>query len=445
MKSKFGYIFLVAWVLLFKLEGYSQSSFRFISDAKKQTISFKLINNLIVIPIDVNGIKLNFILDSGVGTTLLFNINNDSLKLRNVKPVRLKGLGSDDSVEAILSSNNIFKIKNVVSSNQKLYVVFNDFFDLSSKLGTTIHGIIGYNLLKDFLIKINYGTKKLTFYNPKKTNFKGCNKCTAFNMEFYKLKPYITAGVKLNANQSKILNVKLLIDSGGSDAVWLFENTHPDLKVPTNYFDDYLGEGLSGAVKGKRSKIEALVLQNYILKKPTVSFPDSISIAHALQFKARNGSLGANILKRFTVYFDYKNSKLYLKKNSAFKDPFRYNMSGIELAYNGKFLVKESKNNLYYSQDNTDSKGKLIIEHSYKYTFKPSYIIHRVNKGSPAFEAGILPGDILIKIDGKFSFNYKLEKIMDKFFQKEGTIIRVVVERYGKDYNFQFKLKSRLK
>ncbi len=181
------------------------------------------------------------------------------------------------------------------------------------------------------------------------------------------------------------------------------------------------------------------------MKKPTVSYPDSLSIVHALQFKERNGSLGANILKRFTVYFDYKNSKLYLKKNSSFKDSFRYNMSGIELAHNGKLLVKEGNSNLFRINNKTSSEDSFVTSISYKYAFKPSYIIHRVNKDSPAFEAGILPGDILIKIDNKYSFNYKLEEIVEKFYQKEGTLVRVVVERYGKDYFFQFKLKSRLK
>jgi hypothetical protein len=439
------YLIFVVFLLLFKGIAFSQNPFRFVSEAKKQTISFKLINNLIVFPIEVNDKKLNFILDSGVGTTILFNIQKkDSVELHNIEQVKLKGLGSEEPVDAILSTKNKFKIKNIISGNQKLYVVFNDFFDLSSKLGTTIHGIIGYNLLKDFLIKINYGSKKITFYNPNKNNFNGCSKCTEFNLEFYKLKPYINVGIKINKNSTKVSEVKLLIDSGGSDAMWLFENTHPDIKSPTNYFNDYLGEGLSGAVKGKRSKIEALILGNYELKKPTVSFPDSISIVHALQFKERNGSLGGDVLKRFTVYFDYKKSKLYLKKNSAFKNPFRYNMSGIELAYNGKLLVKEN-NNVFNVRSKSTSENSIIAEVNYKYSFKPSYIIHRVNGGSPAFEAGILPGDILIKINGKYSYDLKLEEIVGKFYQKEGTLITVVVERNGLDYLFKFKLKSRLK
>jgi hypothetical protein len=440
------YIILRVLLLLFTGVTFSQTSFRLISEAKKQTISFKLISNLIVIPIEVNDKKLNFILDSGVGSTVLFNIEKrDSVNLRNVKPIKLKGLGNAEPVDAILSTNNKFKFKNVVSGNQKLYVIFNDFFDLSSKLGTTIHGIIGYDLLKDFLVKINYSTKKITFYNVDKINFKGCNKCTPFNLEFYKLKPYISAGVKLEANNPKITEVKLLIDSGGSDAMWLFENTHSDLKPPKKYFDDYLGEGLSGPVIGKRSKIDALILGNYMLKEPTVSYPDSLSIVHALQFKERNGSLGANILKRFTVYFDYKNSKIYLKKNSSFKNPFRYNMSGLELVHNGKIIVKELKQETFNFKDQGKATGSTYIALDYRYKFKPSYKIERVVKDSPAYEAGILPGDILIKINGKYSYDLKLEEIVHKFYQKEGTLVRVVVERNGQNYLFEFRLKSRLK
>jgi len=444
-KSK--YKILIILLFLSVISGFSQTHFKFYSADKKQNISFKLISNLIVIPIEVNHKKLNFILDSGVGTTILFNIHKkDSIELHNIEQIKLKGLGSEEPVDAILSTKNTFKIKNIISPNQKLYVIFNDFFDLSSKLGITIHGIIGYTLLKDFVVKINYSTKKITFYNPDKYNFNGCRKCEKFNLEFYKHKPYIDVGVKMSVNQATVSRVKLLIDSGGSDAMWLFENTHPDIKVPVNYFGDYLGEGLSGSIYGKRSKIEALVLGKYQLNRPTVSFPDSLSIVHALQYKERNGSLGANILKRFTVYFDYKNNKLYLKKGSSFNDSFNYNMSGIELVYNGKLLVREDKYTRFNIENgSTTSNNSILLDYDYKYTFKPSYIVHRVNKDSPAYEAGILPGDILIKINGKFSYDFKLEEIVDKFYQKENTKISVLIERKGQDYLFHFKLRDRLK
>ncbi|RXP55768.1 hypothetical protein EC396_08020 [Lutibacter sp. HS1-25] len=411
---------------------------------KKQTISFKFSSNLIVFPMEVNGRKLNFILDSGVGSTLLFNLNEqDSVVLKNVEKKKLKGLGSEESVDAILSTGNEFKLPNIVSRNEKLYVISNDNFDLSSKMGLTIHGIIGYEILKDFSVKINYSTKKLTFYSPDSYNYNNCRKCETFKIEFRMLKPYINVGVKLNENSSKITPVKLLIDSGGSDALWLFENSHSDIISPEYYFNDFLGEGLSGVVTGKRSKIESLIMGTFEFKNPTVSYPDSSSIGSALQFEERNGSIGAGILKRFTVLFDYQNNKITFKKGSRYKEPFRYNMSGIELVYNGKILVKEKDQGAISYKGETPTNGfKVTLDYNYKFIFKPTYRVENLRKDSPAYEAGVRPGDVLIKINGKYTYDLKLDEIVAKFYEKENTKIELVVERDGIDYQYSFKLRD---
>jgi len=436
------------FILFCAITSIAQSNFRLDNRIKKQTISFKLLNNLVVFPIEVNGNELNFILDSGVGTTILFNINSrDSIGLKNVEKIKLKGLGSEEPIDAILSKGNIFKINNLSSTNQNLYVIFDDSFDISSKLGITVHGIIGYEILKDFVVQINYGSKKITFYDSENYIYKRCKKCETFDLEFNKLKPYVNVGVKLDSYSNKITPVKLLIDSGGSDSMWLFENSHPDILPPQKFFNDYLGEGLSGSIQGKRSIIKGIVLGKFELKNPTVSFPDSLSIAHALQFEERNGSIGANILKRFTVTFDYKKNKLTLKKGSSFNEPFRYNMSGIELVYNGKLLVREQdfSNLTLAKQSEAVQQNKITLQYNYKYTFKPSYKIHKVREGSPAYNAGLLPNDIVIKIDGEFTYNLKLENIVEKFYQKEHKKITLLIERNGKDYQYQFYLEDMLK
>ncbi len=425
----------------------AQSRFQLENAGKRQSISFKLSNNLIIFPIEVNGRSLNFILDSGVGATLLFNLHSkDSVMLHNKEKIRLQGLGSEESVEAVLSKGNLFTFGNITGYNQSLYLILDDSFDLSSKLGITIHGIIGYELLKDFIVDINYGKKRINFYNPDKYKHKVCKKCETFDLSFFKLKPYINVGIKVNPVSTNIIPVKLLIDSGGSDALWLFENSHPEILAPTKFFNDFLGEGLSGTVYGKRTYIGALVIGKFELKEPTVSFPDSLSISHARQFEERNGSLGASVLKRFNLIFDYQNNKISFKKGSFFKEPFRYNMSGIELVYNGKQLVKEQDNvSIGLAKVNANDKNTVILDYNYKYTFKPSYKIHNLREGSPAFDAGLLAGDIVIKINGKFTYEMELDEIVGKFFQKENTKISLVVERNGKDYEYYFLLKDILK
>ncbi|REE82030.1 aspartyl protease [Lutibacter oceani] len=438
-------------LLLFIIaDSFAQNNFQFNSNVKRQTIPFQLLSNLIVFPIEVNGKKLNFILDSGVGNTILFNLNaRDSVQLNNVKKIKLQGLGSEEPVDAILSDGNEFKLNNIISNSQKLYVVDNDNFDLSSKLGLTVNGIIGYELIKDFQVKINYSSKKITFYRPNDFNYDKCRKCESFDLEFYKYKPYMNIGAKLSQENDKITPIKLLIDSGGSDAMWLFEGSHPNILSPTNYFDDFLGEGLSGTIYGKRAKIKSLILGDFELKNPTVSYPDSLSIAHARKFNKRNGSIGASILKRFTVILDYKNEKITLKKGSHFKDPFRYNMSGIELVHNGKVLVKEHDNSntgfALVNEASMSTNNKVILDYKYKFTFKPSYKIYKLRVNSPAYNAGLKEGDIVIKIDNKYTFNMDMDEIIGKFYQKENKRISIVVERNNQNYEYYFNLKDMLK
>ena len=82
------------------------------SDKEFESIRVKVQDGVIVFPMEVNGKKLNFILDSGVGSTILFNLDvRDSIRLNEIKNIQLQGLGSEDPVDAILSQNNEFKIK----------------------------------------------------------------------------------------------------------------------------------------------------------------------------------------------------------------------------------------------------------------------------------------------------------------------------------------------
>jgi hypothetical protein len=427
----------------------AQSYFSLNSDAKKQTVSFKLLSNLIIFPIEVNGKELNFILDSGVGATILFNLNSkDSLALKNIEKVKLQGLGSEEPIDAILSRNNVFKFKNINGFDQSLYVLFDDSFDLSSKLGITVHGIIGYEILKDFIVQVNYSTKRLSFYNPNNYEYKDCKKCESFELMIHAKKPYITIGAKLNPISDKITPVKLLIDSGGSDALWLFENSLPDINPPKKYFIDFLGEGLSGTIYGKRALIKELIIGQFVFKNPTVSYPDSTAISHARNFKERNGSLGGSILKRFSVIFDYKNQKITFKKGSSFNKPFRYNMSGIELVYYGKILVKEhdKRPTIFSLSDGQNSEqNKIVLDYRYKYTFKPAFKIHKLRVGSPAYRSGLREEDIVIKINGKYTYEMKLEDIVEKFYQKEKTKISLLIERDGKNYTYKFNLENMLK
>ncbi len=416
---------------------YAQD-FRIFGGEKSYTTKFKLVHNLIVLPIEVNGKELTFILDSGVSAPVIFNITAaDSLQVNNSEKILIRGLGDNEPLEAVHSKQNKFKLGKVLALNQDLYIIYKDKFDFSSRLGITVHGLIGYSLFKNFVVTINYTSKKITFTKPKLYKYRKCRKCETFNLEFYRNKPYINGKI-VSEEPTKSIPVKLLIDTGGSDSLWLFEDEN--VKVPTNSFDDFIGEGISGTIYGKRSRLKSFSLKGLVLKEPNVAYLDTLSTLHARKFKSRNGSLGGNILKRFTVVFDYPRAKITLKKNSNFKKKFGYNLSGIELMYAGKELVVQQNDVTFELYDN-----RFVTTYGYIYKFKPIYKIYHIRQESSAQKAGVREGDFLLKINGVDVYNYSLQEINEKFHGKDGELVKIVVSRNGLKLNYEFRLKDILK
>jgi len=421
---------------------FGQGSFD-IPGKQKDKIRFQLINNLIVIPVEINGVELSFLLDTGVSKPILFNITNtDSLQMNNVETIFLRGLGGGETVRALRSKKNFLKIGNAVNVNQELYVVFDQEINFTPMLGVPVHGILGYSFFKDFIVEINYRSKIIKLNRRASYTYKSCEKCETFNLTFHNNKPYIKGEVTLG--QVK-LPVKLLIDTGSSDALWLFEDPKYGISASNNkYFRDFLGRGLSGSVHGKRSKIKAFELKNFKLMDVNTAFPDSSAIHHAKQIEERNGSLSSEILRRFDIIFDYQGAKLTLKKNSNFKDEFRYNRSGIVLEQRGFRLVRETvKNKTFdnYGRSNEDNVTISTVQ-SYRVGLKPAFTIVEVRENSPAEKAGLLKDDIVISINGKQSYELKLQEVTNYFRGKVGKAIRLKVERGNEILSMEFQLED---
>jgi len=437
-------IFSILFVLT--LSAYAQGKF-VLQNNDKDKISFKLINNLIVIPVEVNGVPLSFLLDTGVSKAIIFNFVNLSseLKINETEQIFLRGLGEGDSVEALRSKDNVFKIGDAINIRQDVFAIFDPSLNFTPQLGIPIHGIIGYDLLKDFIVEINYSKKNITFHAPEFYKAKKCKKCETFNLDFSGKKPFINGSVIVAKNGPSI-PVKLLIDSGGSDALWLFNDEEKNINVPKKFFIDFLGRGLSGSVYGKRSKITSFSIGSFSLETVNTAFPDSTSISIARKFKERNGSLGGEILKRFNVIFDYPNRKITLRRNSNFRNLFNYNMSGISLEHSGVRVVKELNSNqakMPYGTTNNSAGGDIInFSKSYKYALAPSFSIVELRKGSPAERAGLRLNDIILSINNKDAHLYSIQEVTQLFYGPNGKRIKLIIDRDGVQMKYSFQLES---
>jgi hypothetical protein len=423
---------------------FSQN-FQLPAGEKYQKVRFKLVNNLIVLPIEVNGAKLSFILDSGVNKPILFNLSDrDSIQINNVSEIVIKGLGEGDPIDALSSSSNIFKIGEVVNRDQQLYVVMDRALTLSPRLGMPVHGIIGYDLFRDFVVEINYSSKYLKLHAPERYSSKKRSRIRTLPLHIVQNKAYVQGQVLMKNKQS--IPVKLLIDSGSSDAVWLFEDLDKGLGVPKNNYEDFLGQGLSGSIYGKRTKIDGINLGGFLLKDAKTAFPDLQYFNSITSFGNRNGSLGGEVLKRFTLVFNYGDRTLSLRRNSLFNHPFEFNLSGIDIQHNGMRYISESISDTkgLVVEDSGQSFGdvQILFENRTRLSMVPEIIVSGIRSGSPGHAAGLQEGDVILAVNGKKVHHYKLQRVLHMLNEKEGKRVKVLIERYQKDMFITYVLKD---
>ena len=115
------------------------------------------------------------------------------------------------------------------------------------------------------------------------------------------------------------------MDTGNSDALWLFKDKTTNISIPDKTITDFLGKGFSGSIFGVRGRITNFTFGNNKFENPLVTFPDSTSIKSVNFVNNRVGSVGGEVLSRFSIIFDYKNSKIYTRPNHRIADQFIYN------------------------------------------------------------------------------------------------------------------------
>lgn len=430
-------LFLFAFSLITAQKGFE------ISDHKKTVIPFQLINNLIFVPLNINGADLTFLLDSGVNETILFSLENKKVNFNDIEKIKFSGLGESKDIEGLRSDNNIVNIgKDFKDFNHTIFIILDESINFSSHVGIPVNGIIGYQFFKNHAVQIDYTAKKITVFNKEETFRKRSKKFTEFPISIEGNKPYLMAGVEMTSQK---VDSKLLVDLGNSDAIWLFPKLIKDFVYNRPNIDDYLGQGFNGDIFGKRSRIHRLYIGDYVFEKPLTAMPDEYSIQNLKLVPNRKGSIGSEILRRFTVIFNYPGKTMYFRKNTNYKDPFLFNKSGLDIQHNGLtwesnvVRVETKKNNQNPEEINVyDAKEAF----QYSFVLKPKYSIAGCRPDSPCFTAGLRKNDKIISINRKKAGNYNLQSINNLLRSDDDTKVNFEVERDSQILQFQVILKD---
>ncbi len=398
------------------LDNFGQSAannrgFLFENPKKKSvTINFKSASNLIIIPVTINNSDtLNFILDTGVRFPIITELPYvNKLDLNYLVPVQIKGLGEGEELTAYRSGNNTMNIEGLVASNQEVQMIIDENFQISHILGLPVHGLIGFNLFKDYIVEIDYLNKKLTLNKPEYYKYRDRKKDIILPLQFDNNKPFVKTSIV--TDEMEEVPVKLLVDTGASDALWLSENSDERIALPVKHIEAFLGRGLSGDLYGVKGRIDGIWVGPLVLPKPIVAFPNSDLIDQLISSNDRNGTIGAEILRRFNVTIDYRNSRLTLRPTYKIKDDFNYNMSGMEIINPMPGL--------------------------------PIFTITDIRENSPAYNAGLKKNDQILSLNSSNHRSLELNDINLLLQSRENKKIRVKVLRDGEEFKTSFELKK---
>lgn len=378
-------------------------------------IPFHFRNGFIVLDLKFSDfVPMSFIFDTGAEHTLIFD--KRTTDILNIPYERqIKVLGSDLTVEmfAQISRAIPFVLPNGQRVKRDIVVLDNDYLNLSEINGVNIDGLIGGEFFKGLVVQINFEKSRLELYYP--DNYKPCKDCTKHDIEISDHKPYFLSDyVSSNNNPSDTSQLKLLLDSGAAITYLLFLESDSTIVVPESTIPGNLGKGLGGDIIGLVGKSRYIGLDNYGFKE-VITYYQSVDSAVIARNKIdRNGIIGNSVLSRFKkVTIDYTYEKLYLEPRRNYNEDFQYDKSGINIIALGSNLDQ--------------------------------YYVNAVIIDSPAYEAGIRSGDLIVKYGWWPTNWFSLTGITNRMCKKEGKKINLTIKRGEEKMKKSFILKDLLK
>ncbi|MET0572109.1 MAG: aspartyl protease family protein [Pedobacter agri] len=394
-------------LLLIGLHSVGQE-FTFSGKKQKQSIQFKCVKNLIIIPVYVNEKgPYNFVLDTGVGPMIITDPSIiDTLNFSLMRKIKLSGLGLE-VVDAYVSQNVSAQIGRAKINYIPTAVLKEDLFNLSGHLGVKIYGLIGYSFFNSFIVDIRYSESRIIFCDvDSKIKYRG----DKIPIIIENLKPYVDVDVDMYGGNK--VGTRLLMDTGASHALSMEMLKGEAFPLPEKKIKANLGMSLSGQIKGYVGRVEAFHLGKYTFKDVVSGFPDFNSISQKIDLSFRNGNLGAEMLRKFDVQLNYQEKFMYLKPNSYANVPFQYDMIGMVI---------------YLDQD----KYKRLI-------------VGEIDEGSPAEKAGLCPYDEIIGVNFKPIETYNLNDLSEMFKSKADRTVIFEMVRDNKVFFKVVRLEKRI-
>lgn len=360
--------------------------FAFLDGGNNATIPIQIINNHVYLPVTINGHLLLFMLDTG-GRNLLTPEAAAKAGVKSVGAFGGGGVGKKIVTMGLAKVAAMTVGDKISLRNQAFIVEPLPHFDQIE--GTEFDGLIGYEVLKRFVARIDYAGRTVTFIRS--SDFSSANAGQPVPFTFFGSTPMVNATLDSLSGQFEV-------DTGSRAGLTLwtpFVQAHQLVKRYQASPETTIGWGVGGKAVGHVARGGELLLGNIKIPHPVLTMQNHAVSPNSV--KEDDGNIGGAILRRFTITLDYNHHTLYLQPNKDFPKPFDYDRSGMWINQGGGGFVVES-----------------------------------VLVGGPAAAARLQVGDVIAAVDGTPAPQIALSDGRQSLREeKVGTRIHLEVRRAG--------------
>lgn len=363
----------------------------------------ELFGDHLFIKLSVDGSEpLDFIFDTGDGLPV---IDIDLAKKLNLdlhtKSAKSSAQGSITG--ALVKHNKIDMNGAHLEKDIEIYATSLKHLEIS--IGRNIDGIIGYDLLHHYAVRLDYDNMEFILYNKDSFIYTGDGKEFHFGLRSYI--PTVKGSVVLNNGES--LEGSFFLNTGAGTAVDFntpFVNKNKMIAKTGEHYS-YLTKGLGKEeVKHIEGRIKELKLGDFSYTNLPVGISQATS---GIQHDSKTiGIIGNRLLSRYNLVFNYADKAIYFEERKLEDKEFHVNACGFEL-----------------QMDEGMTK----------------YLVHRIYEKGAGAEAGLKLNDELVEINGKPVSEMSLPVIKKKI-NKDGEKVKLTFKRGMENISVTLDLKE---
>jgi len=368
------------------------------------TVPFQLLNNHIYLDVKLDGKgPFRVLCDTG-GANIVTPEVAKTLGLAPQGALQGRGVG-EKSEDVGLVKLATLEIGGAVLKDQ-VFAVF-DLGPLAGAEGVPQNGLVGYEVFKRFVARVDYEHRTLTLTLPAAFSYHGAGVVVPF--KFNQHVPQVEGALDGIAGQFDI-------DTGsraGLDLLGPFVEQHGLRQRYAPKLEGVAGWGVGGPARAQFARAGSLRLGGIEIPRPVVDLTLQTKGAFADQYVA--GNVGGALLSRFNVIFDYPRQQLIFERWAASDEPMPFDRAGLWL-------------NLAAPQEGP-----------------PAFELIDVYAGSAAEKAGLRAGDRVLAVDGKSPAELPLPVLRQRLRgDPPGTAVRFIIERAGQRQELTVTLRDQV-